>query len=54
MKIKVSKRFVDRETREMWYAGEEYECDEERAAELIAAGVAEPVAEKKPKRKKKN
>lgn len=41
VKVKVVKRFVDRITKEMRYAGKEYEYSDERAKELADGGYVD-------------
>lgn len=41
MKVKVAKRFVDKNTKEMREVGKVYEYSDERAKELINGGYAE-------------
>lgn len=56
MKIKATKNFTDMKSGKSRWAGEIYKCDDQRAQELIAQGVAEalicPETDEKPKAKK--
>ena len=53
MQLKVKERFYDKVEGIYEEKGAEIARDGKRAQELIAAGVAEPIVEKKPEKEKK-